>query len=63
MKAEADTRVSARSAPQEAQWAEPPRVIDRARYRTNAAGFLESAYDHVFVIPAEGGTARQLTRG
>ncbi|MGB3471928.1 MAG: S9 family peptidase [Erythrobacter sp.] len=49
--------------PEGAAWAEPPKVIDRARYRSNGAGFLELAYTHVFVIPAEGGTARQLTTG
>lgn len=49
--------------PKGAKWAEPAVVIDRARYRTNGAGFLELAYDHIFVIPAEGGTARQLTSG
>ncbi|NQX95069.1 MAG: S9 family peptidase, partial [Erythrobacter sp.] len=45
------------------KWAPPAVVIDRARYRSNGAGFLELAYDHVFVLPAEGGTPRQLTRG
>ncbi|MEO1151977.1 MAG: prolyl oligopeptidase family serine peptidase [Pseudomonadota bacterium] len=49
--------------PKGAKWAEPPRVIDRARYRTNAAGFLDLAYTHIFVVPADGGTARQLTSG
>lgn len=49
--------------PKGARWAEPPVVIDRARYRTNGAGFIDLAYDHIFVIPAEGGTARQLTSG
>lgn len=63
VEAEAEKLVSARAKPEGAQWAEPPRVIDRARYRTNGAGFLELAYDHVFVIPADGGTARQLTEG
>lgn len=55
--------VSPRPKPKGAKWAEPPVVIDRARYRTNGAGFLELAYDHVFIMPAEGGTARQLTSG
>jgi dipeptidyl aminopeptidase/acylaminoacyl peptidase len=49
--------------PKGAKWAKAPVVIDRARYRTNDAGFLDLAYDHVFVIPAEGGTPRQLTSG
>jgi len=55
--------VSAPAKPTGAQWADPPVVIDRARYRTNGAGFLELAYDHIFTLPAEGGTARQLTGG
>jgi len=60
---EAEKLVSPPARPDGADWAEAPRVIDRARYRTNGAGFLELAYDHIFVIPAEGGTARQLTDG
>ncbi|MEL7319547.1 MAG: S9 family peptidase, partial [Pseudomonadota bacterium] len=55
--------VSAPAQPKGAQWADAPVVIDRARYRTNGAGFLELAYDHIFTLPAEGGTARQLTGG
>ncbi|MEO0690698.1 MAG: S9 family peptidase, partial [Pseudomonadota bacterium] len=55
--------VKAPKKPEGAKWADAPVVIDRARYRTNGAGFLELAYDHIFVIPAEGGTPRQLTSG
>lgn len=55
--------VKSRKKPKGAKWAKPPVVIDRARYRTNGSGFLDLAYNHVFVIPAEGGTARQLTSG
>ena len=55
--------VKSRNKPKGAKWADPPVVIDRARYRTNGSGFLDLAYNHVFVIPAEGGTARQLTSG
>ncbi|MEM9311456.1 MAG: S9 family peptidase, partial [Pseudomonadota bacterium] len=40
--------------PKGAKWARKPIVIDRARYRTNASGFLELAYDHIFVVPADG---------
>jgi len=49
--------------PEGAKWAEPAVVIDRARYRTNGSGFLDLAYDHIFVVPANGGTPRQLTSG
>ncbi|MEM6827914.1 MAG: S9 family peptidase [Pseudomonadota bacterium] len=55
--------VTAPKKPEGAKWADAPVVIDRARYRTNGSGFLELAYDHIFVIPAEGGTPRQLTSG
>ena len=63
VKAESEKLVSKPKKPEGAKWAEPPIVIDRARYRTNGAGFLDLAYDHVFTIPAEGGTRRQLTSG
>ncbi len=63
VKAESEKLVSARKPPEGAEWAETPRVIDRARYRTNSDGFMDLAYDHIFVMPAEGGSARQLTSG
>lgn len=63
VKAESESLVSKPKKPKGADWAEPPVVIDRARYRTNSAGFLDLAYDHIFTIPADGGTERQLTSG
>ncbi len=49
--------------PRGAQWAEPARVIDRPVYRFDGAGFLPRGYQQVFVVPATGGTARQITHG
>ena len=63
VKGKSETLVRSPKKPEGAKWADTPKVIDRARYRSNGAGFLELAYDHVFVVPAEGGTARQLTKG
>jgi len=63
VKGKGEKLVAAPSKPEGARWADAPVVIDRARYRSNGAGFLDLAYDHVFVISAEGGTARQLTSG
>jgi len=63
VKGKSEKLISAPKKPKGAKWAPPAVVIDRARYRTNGSGFLELAYDHVFVLPAEGGTARQLTSG
>ncbi|MHC5064588.1 MAG: prolyl oligopeptidase family serine peptidase [Planctomycetota bacterium] len=49
--------------PKGADWAEPAIVIDSLQYRADGAGYLESGYHHLFVIPAEGGTPRQVTKG
>ncbi|HEU4778624.1 MAG TPA: S9 family peptidase [Steroidobacteraceae bacterium] len=49
--------------PEGAQWAPPVKVIDTVVYRADGAGYLEAGYQHVFVVSAEGGTARQLTEG
>ncbi|MDX1385683.1 MAG: S9 family peptidase, partial [Thermoanaerobaculia bacterium] len=46
--------------PEGAEWAEPPRVIETLVYRADGAGFLEEGYTHLFVVPADGGTPRQL---
>lgn len=63
LKGESEKLVKKPKKPKGAKWAEPPKVIDRARYRTNASGFQDLAYDHIFTIPADGGTHRQLTTG
>lgn len=51
------------SPPAGAKWAEPPTVVDRLIYRFNAAGYLKPGYVHLFVLPAEGGTPRQISSG
>ena len=49
--------------PEGAQWAAPPVVVDRMVYRRDGAGYLPSGTRHLFVVPAEGGSPRQLTEG
>jgi len=49
--------------PEGAKWAEPLEVIDRVTYRADGPGYIKPGYDHVFVVAAEGGAARQLTFG
>ncbi|WP_034474776.1 S9 family peptidase [Aestuariibacter salexigens] len=51
------------SKPKGAKWAESPRVTTRLNYEQDGRGYLETGYSHLFVIPAEGGTARQITSG
>ena len=49
--------------PKGAEWAPEIKVIDKLYYRADGRGYLEAGYNHVFVIPSEGGTPRQLTKG
>lgn len=49
--------------PENAQWAPPLEVITDITYRADGAGYLKPGYTHVYVVPAEGGTPRQLTFG
>jgi acylaminoacyl-peptidase len=51
------------SKPEGADWAAPVKVIDSLVYRRDGRGFLEQGHSHVFVVPADGGTARQITQG
>jgi len=49
--------------PADAKWEPPAVVIDRLVYRADGRGYLPEGFNHIFVVPAEGGTPRQLTDG
>ena len=49
--------------PEGAEWAKPPRVITHVVFRADGEGFLEEGFSHVFVVPSEGGSPRQVTSG
>ena len=49
--------------PDGAKWTEAPKVVDRLVYRRDRRGYIDEGYTHLFVVPADGGTARQLTDG
>ncbi len=49
--------------PPGADWTPPPRIVDRIHYRFDRVGFLEEGFTHLFRVPSDGGTSRQLTRG
>jgi acylaminoacyl-peptidase len=49
--------------PDGAEWAAPPKVIEKLIYRSDGEGYLADTHDQVFVVPALGGTPRQLTTG
>lgn len=63
VKAKDATRVEMPEKPEGAEWADPPKYIDRLIYRRDGGGFVDESYSHVFVLPADGGTPRQVTRG
>ncbi|MBW3553109.1 MAG: S9 family peptidase [Gemmatimonadetes bacterium] len=49
--------------PEGATWTKAPRVVQSVDYRQDRRGFNEEGYEHIFIVPATGGTPRQLTSG
>ena len=49
--------------PKGAEWAEPATVVDRMTFRRDGGGYLPTGNNQVFVVPADGGTPRQMTFG
>ena len=55
--------VSVPGRPDGAEWTEGPKVVTRVNFRRDRQGYVDDGYRHLFVVPAEGGTPRQLTDG
>jgi dipeptidyl aminopeptidase/acylaminoacyl peptidase len=49
--------------PKGAEWAEPPVMIRSLNYRVDGQGYLKEGHSHLFVLPSDGGTPRQHTKG
>ena len=49
--------------PAGAEWADPPIVETRVRHEADGSGVIEPGFQHIFVIPADGGSPRQITSG
>ncbi|WP_109357274.1 S9 family peptidase [Sphingorhabdus sp. EL138] len=49
--------------PKDSEWAKPVRVFDDLVFRFDGAGYLPKGKSHVFILSAEGGTPRQVTKG
>jgi dipeptidyl aminopeptidase/acylaminoacyl peptidase len=56
-------RIPMPTPPKGAKWTEPPKVVTRLNFRSDRVGYTDDYYRHIFVIPADGGTARQITTG
>jgi acylaminoacyl-peptidase len=50
-------------APDGAEWAPSARVITSFNYRRDRGGFASARHNHVFIVPSEGGSPRQITTG
>jgi len=44
--------------PRGATWTQTPRVVEKLDYRQDGQGFTADAVQHLFVVPADGGTPR-----
>ena len=55
--------VSLPDRPDGAQWTAGPKIVERAGYKRDRSGYVDTGWTHLFVVPAEGGTPRQLTTG
>jgi len=49
--------------PDDADWADPVKVIDDLVFRFDGRGFLEKGDDQVYIVPSHGGTPRAVTEG
>ena len=49
--------------PDGAEWAEMPIMEDRFWNKQDGVGYRPFGYDHIFIVPSEGGTVTQLTSG
>ena len=50
-------------APDGAEWSAPVRVFDDLMFRSDGAGYLPEGETHVFTLPSDGGSPRQITSG
>src|SRR5213076_2228877 len=63
VKSETPWKISMPAAPEGAKWTPAPRIVDRLHYRRDRTGFIEQGTTQIFLVPADGGTQRQLTAG
>ena len=63
VKSEEPKLVDMPKAPEGSTWAEPARVTDRLYHERDGSGYIEPGFTQVFIVPATGGSARQVSSG
>jgi dipeptidyl aminopeptidase/acylaminoacyl peptidase len=63
VKAPSQSIAEPRTKPEGASWAKKPITVTTTQYQYDGQGIVEPAYRHIFIVPADGGSARQLTKG
>ncbi|MGH7574883.1 MAG: prolyl oligopeptidase family serine peptidase, partial [Longimicrobiales bacterium] len=49
--------------PEGATWTKSPRIVEKLDYRQDRTGFTSDDVEQIFIVPADGGTPRQITSG
>lgn len=47
--------------PEGAEWNDPPKYIDKLKYRSDGSGYTKDGYSQLFTMSRDGGTPRQIT--
>ncbi|MEL6867596.1 MAG: S9 family peptidase [Bacteroidota bacterium] len=63
VKGEELSLVQAPNKPEGAEWAAAPRITTRFKHEADGSGYIQPGYSHLFVIPTDGGSPRQVTTG
>ncbi len=63
IEAKAPVLVNLPEKPKGAEWSKPARITDRLKHERDGSGYINPGFNHIFMIPSEGGTPRQLTHG
>jgi len=50
-------------APKGSNWTAAPRIVQSRHFRQDQRGFIDPGFRHLFIVPADGGTPRQITHG
>ena len=49
--------------PKGAKWAKAPRITNRLKHEADGVGYISPGFYHIFTLPSEGGSPKQITSG